>query len=103
MWKEVLEPRGCTAGYCHGAQAGGMLLQSETQAIEQMVNVAATQEDCGVTVRVVPGSPEDSVLWARVQPGDDTCSANRMPQGGEPLTEIEAALVYDWILSGAKP
>lgn len=102
VWDEVLVPQGCTAGYCHGAQAGGMLLQSAEQSLGEIVGQDATQESCGLTVRVVPGEPEESVLWARVRPEADGCEP-KMPMGSSGLSEADAKLVHDWIAGGAQP
>lgn len=59
---------------------------------------------CGLTTRVVPGSPDESILWIRARPmSEDTggACAEKMPQGSEGLTATEAALVRAWIEAGA--
>ena len=62
---------------------------------------------CGRTHYVVPGAPEDSILWLRVRDTTDEdaeCGVSKMPKDRqEPLSPEVTALVYDWILAGAEP
>lgn len=99
--QEVFEPAGCGAGYCHGGGAGDMVW-----SYESLVSMAAAEPVCGLTVRVVPGDPEASILWARVNPiaseaGEDC--GEPMPKDAPPLDAEQAQLVYDWIATGAAP
>ncbi len=105
LYETVFKPSGCTSGYCHGGGSGGMQLQSAEQSYAEMVGVEATTAECEVTQRVVPGEPEQSMLWLRVQPlaeGGTADCGNKMPQGSEGLSSEDAKLVYDWIKAGAK-
>ena len=70
---------------------------------DNMVNKVATTPACGLTMLVVPGKPEESILWHRVKPLEDgeTPCAPKMPAGSDGLSAEQAQLVYDWILSGA--
>jgi len=106
VFTSVLEPKGCTAGYCHAGHAGGLLMDNMESAYENLVNVEnSTMTMCDQAVRVVPGEPESSVLWLRVHPESDDCLTEdqKMPPFDEGLTEEEKQLIYDWILTGANP
>ena len=107
VFNEILDPMGCTAGYCHAGHAGGMLMDSLESAYDNLVNVeVSTPTECGVTMRVVPGDPEASMLWIRVRPSEDDCLTEdqKMPPfGGEGLTQAQLDLIYAWIATGANP
>ena len=67
-----------------------------------LVDVKAMTPGCGLTQRVVPGNPEESILWHRIKPktpGETPCLP-KMP-GPDGLSEEHAQMVYDWILDGA--
>ncbi len=104
VYEGVLIPQGCTAGYCHGGMAGGLMMTDEATAYANLVDVAATTPVCGLTTRVVPGAPDESILWPRVRPAAQDMGmacAPKMPQGMPGLPDAEAQLVYDWIAAGA--
>lgn len=44
---------------------------------------------------IVPGDPEISTFYQVVKD-------NYMPSSGEPLTDFQKKIIYDWILAGAK-
>jgi hypothetical protein len=105
---ELLVAQGCTAGYCHGAGAAGLTMTDAATSYAALVDVDATMAVCGLTKRVVPGDPDQSILWLRVRPaaldGGMPCAV-KMPNDGTDngLPEAEAQLVYDWIAGGALP
>lgn len=105
VFNEVLEPMGCTAGYCHAGHAGGMLMDSLESAYDNLVNVeTSTDTNCDVTMRVVPGDPDASMLWVRVRPQEDDCltADQKMPPFSETgLTDAQLDLIHDWIATGA--
>lgn len=104
VYETVLLGQGCTAGYCHGGMAGGLELTDEATSYASLVEVAATTAVCGLTDRVVPGAPEQSILWMRVRPAAEDMGmacAPKMPQGSMGLPDAEAKLVGDWIAGGA--
>ena len=107
VFNEILEPMGCTAGYCHAGHAGGMLMNSLEQAYDNIVNVeVTTPTDCDVTMRVVPGDPEASMFWIRVRPVEDDClgADQKMPPfTEETLSQEHLDLIYNWIATGANP
>jgi hypothetical protein len=103
---QLLVDQGCTAGYCHGADANGLTMTDAPTAYMNLVGVAATDAVCGLTQRVVPGEPDQSIMWMRVRPaaldGGMPC-AQKMPDGSDGLTEADAQIIYDWIAAGALP
>ncbi len=104
VYEQVLLPNGCTSGYCHGGGAGGLTMTDEATSYANLVEVDATAAVCDQSVRVVPGSIEQSVLWSRVRPAAQDpvpACAPKMPQGAMGLSEAEAQLVDEWIAGGA--
>lgn len=102
---EVLVANNCTSVYCHGDMGlGGLSLGSAASAYAELVDVAATTPVCMASTRVVPGAPDESILWLRVRPaaldGGSTC-APKMPQGSTGLSEVDAQVIFDWIEAGA--
>lgn len=104
IYESILVPKGCIAGYCHGGMAGGLEMTDEATAYANLVEVDAIAAVCGLSVRVVPGAPEESILWRRVRPAaldaGDMC-APKMPKDSMGLEDPDAQLVYDWIAAGA--
>ncbi len=106
VYEQVILPNGCNAGYCHGGGAGGLTMTDEATSYANLVEVAAAAALCDQTMRVVPGSLDESILWYRVRPsaqdGDELCAQNsKMPMGSMGLSDAEAKLVSDWISGGA--
>ncbi|MCY0989112.1 hypothetical protein OV203_18390 [Nannocystis sp. ILAH1] len=104
VYESVFMQRGCLSNYCHGGTQTELVMSDEAVAYANLVGSAATEASCDLSVRVVPGAPEESVLWRRVRPAaldaGDMCAA-KMPLGTMGLEEAEAQLVYDWIAAGA--
>ena len=106
VYKDVLEPQGCTAGYCHAGESGGLLMNNMETAYKNLIKIKnATPSPCEALLRVVPGSPEDSMLWIRVRQQSDDCvpEEKKMPIGSNGLDAADAQLIYDWIATGANP
>lgn len=102
---EVLIANNCTSVYCHGDMGlGGLSLGSAAEAYAELVDVAAATPVCMASTRVVPGAPDESILWLRVRPaaldGGDTC-APKMPQGSTGISDVDAQVILDWIEAGA--
>lgn len=106
VFEQVILPNGCNAGYCHGGGAGGLEMTDEATSYANLVEVKAAVDFCDQTMRVVPGSLDESTLWIRVRPADldgmtPCATGNKMPKGSMGLTAPEAQLVSDWIVGGA--
>ncbi len=105
IYEQIILPNGCNAGYCHGGGAGGLLMTDEATSYANLVEVDAAAPMCAVTVRVVPGAPDESVLWYRARPmaldgGMEPC-APKMPEGSTGLSDADGQLLLDWIEGGA--
>jgi hypothetical protein len=100
----IFAAKGCLSTYCHGGMAHDPELLDEATAYANLVGVAASQASCGASVRVVPGAPEESVLWLRVRPAaledGEACGA-KMPLGSSGLEDADARRIYNWIAAGA--
>lgn len=96
----IFNNNGCVS--CHGG-SGGLFLTAG-QSYSNLVNVNA-QAACTTKKRVLPGNPDESVLYIRVSANtsDSQCGVNsRMPQGGNRLPQETIDLIRDWIKHGAK-
>ena len=107
LYNGVLTAQGCTSGYCHGSGAGGMDFSTESAAYAALVDVDATSPVCNLVKRVVPGKPEQSILWVKSRnperdPPGALC-ADKMPQGSSGLSEDDAQVLESWIAGGATP
>jgi polyvinyl alcohol dehydrogenase (cytochrome) len=99
VYREVLEPSGCTTTMCHGA--GGMLsLQDRDTAHGNLVDAEAEGELCASTglARVAPGDPDESLLYLKLLP-DPPCGV-RMPVAGA-LEPAQIEQIREWISRGA--
>ena len=98
---DVFVEKGCTSGYCHA----GFQLGAAEAVIAAFVDVEAPQPTCGRTHYIVPGDPEQSILWVRVRPitdEDRECEVVKMPASStDGLDADSAQLIYDWIADGA--
>ena len=105
LWALVLEPRGCTSPYCHGSFASPLPMPDIDTAYANLVGAQAAQPGCDLTIRVVPGDPDSSMMWHRVAPADLGAAwcGPKMPYGSDGLDLPDALLVKEWILQGAEP
>ena len=89
----VFVNNGCLA--CHG-NSGGLSLVDAATAEAQLVNVTA---NCDINAqRVVPGEPENSVLWLKISSDNPACGG-RMPPGGPLISQTDRDVIFNWILS----
>lgn len=85
---------GCAGSGCHGTGAGGLTFTNASQLRAATVNRPAAD---GSRTLVVPGFPEQSVLYTKLLPD----APNRMPEGGPYLDDEALAAVAAWICAGA--
>lgn len=91
----------CTIGGCHSlaARRAGLVLTPDSAYVMLVNRVATERPDLR---RVLPGSPESSWLWIRVQPDQSLRgSFPRMPLAAHPLTPNQIATIANWIARGA--
>lgn len=114
VWNEVLMGKTCSSSFCHGAGTGMLHMDSPTIAYMNLVGVPAAGEKCGTSgkMRVVPGDPDNSLLFEKMSHDPPSCG-DLMPIGAkiEPNcistvssvcnTQAELQLVHDWIAMGA--
>jgi hypothetical protein len=62
------------------------------------VNVASSL--CG-GIRVLPGDPDNSVLFGALAKPSPGCPPDRMPRGGPYLTPAQLTTIRAWIVQGA--
>lgn len=93
---EVLFPS-CGFGACHGAGAGGLLIDGGDGDHARLVGAAATGA-AGQTL-VVPGDPAASYLLQKMR-GSSGISGEVMPPGGA-LEADKVAIIEAWIRAGA--
>jgi hypothetical protein len=100
VYDKVLAPRGCVTSYCHYLVAGPPALGAVRNAYDHLVGFPSTETDCGGAIRVVPGAPEQSLLFLKVSMAQPPCG-NRMPNLRTPLDAAELELIRTWIEGGA--
>ena len=93
----------CAFSGCHGgaSPAQGMNL-SAGQAYANTVNVPSNELPS--MDRIEPGDPDQSYLVNKIQgtQGDVGGSGQRMPLGGDPLSEADIDTIRAWITAGAE-
>lgn len=100
---DVLITGGCTNGYCHGGGSGTMTLSADPEVTYlSLVDQPAGGVSCkpGAMTRVVPGDPENSLLWQKIAPGVTPCGS-KMPPESMGLNEAQVETVRGWIAAGA--
>jgi hypothetical protein len=101
IYTSILQPA-CATHHSGGASASGALdMSSQALAFSNLVGVKAAGSACGTSgdIRVVAGSPTESLLYNKVN-GTQSCGA-QMPLGGPYLPADEISLIEAWITAGA--
>lgn len=98
IYDEILDPKGCTADRCHGGL--GIELSEKDAGYESLLHGAGTM-GCDGKKFVVPGKPDESLLYQKVADEKPVCGA-RMPLSLEPLDAKELKQIRTWIEDGAK-
>lgn len=79
---------------------------SQDQLYKRLVGEPAQREPCKGEVRVVPGDPNASLLWKKLEPGLEVCGS-KMPRSiplfGPAPTSSQLELLKAWIEGGAMP
>ena len=94
----------CATPTCHGpgAASGGLDL-SAGASYGNLVGapVANPQAHAANELRVVPGNPDSSFLFEKLEGNITPTEGSRMPLVGRPLTPAELDLIRRWIAAGA--
>ena len=94
--------RGCQVSNCHGNGTAGVVMTSKDAAWDTLVNQPASPTNMCTQLgkqRVVPGKPEESLLFLKLD-GDSAPCGQQMPPGGQ-LSRKARARVRAWIEMGA--
>jgi hypothetical protein len=102
----AITPAKCN--FCHSqpsSQISNGKLHTGTEgdvaaAYAALVGQTSTSKDCAGKSLVVPGKPEESLLYTKLT-ATPPCGA-RMPFGGGALPEAQLEMVRSWIAAGAK-
>ena len=91
--------RNCTLSGCHGSAMSGRLgLASAAESFADLVNVPSfASANLGLD-RVEPYDTVNSYLWLRLSGGT---VGRQMPQGADPLDDIDLTNIVNWINNGA--
>ena len=83
---------------CHGATnpSGGLSLADADTSDAQLVNIGASCD--GGQMRVIPGEPEDSVLYNKITLANPGCGGP-MPPNAPQISAGDITTIYDWIVS----
>lgn len=89
-------------GTCHDAGSGGLTMLDAASAHANLVGVPSTGAPL---VRVEPGCPDASYLWAKINGTQNEVGGGggRMPQGLSPLPQASLDTIEEWIINGAQP
>lgn len=98
IYTEILEPQGCTADRCHGGL--GLKLNTQDGGYTSLLNDVGVMGCAGMKF-VVPGQPDQSLLYRKVADAMPVCGA-RMPLSLAPLKPEELTQIRTWIEMGAK-
>ena len=107
----VLENNGCTNGYCHGGNAGGLDLSgSASEIYDNLVGISPQNETALAknNLLVDPGYPERSFLYRKINQGlyhDSELTENEgnsMPPSGTEISNRDKEVIRQWIYYGAK-
>ena len=96
--QEVVFTPSCAKVQCHGQAYASELSLRPGKAWESLVN--APSKAAPDRIRVVPGSPETSVLIEKISSSDPSFG-ERMPKEGATLSDAEIELVINWVAAGA--
>ncbi len=118
VYTQIIQPT-CSSDYCHyngiGLRLGALDMSSQVIAYWSLVGQPCGGPSCaGMGVRVVPYSPETSIMYQKVSETAPSCGA-QMPANpyeltlkgsamfsGTPLTAAQQLLIYNWIKEGAQ-
>jgi hypothetical protein len=94
---------------CHGTPGGigitigNLDMTTQATAFTNLVNTPAAGGSCaGRGTRVVPGSPNTSILFLKVDLTDPAPCGSKMPLGLPPLSQSDINLIGSWITAGAQ-
>ncbi|MCO4762561.1 MAG: hypothetical protein KC502_13705 [Myxococcales bacterium] len=106
--KKIIIDNSCNNGYCHGGSAGALSLSGDAKK-DHAALLAGKSNDkgaskCSAAEFVVPGKPEQSLLWLKLDAGAVHGCGKKMPpsSNGKGLDPASSNLLKAWIAAGAK-
>ena len=108
IYDEILSLH-CAVRFCHiGGTGATPIMSTKDHTYEQLVSVPASGAKCGDAglaglLRVVPGHPETSLLYLKVEnPPPAGLCGDPMPSGNSlPLETLDIEQIRKWIVQGA--
>jgi hypothetical protein len=97
IYNEIFSEKGCSADRCHGGL--GIMLQEAASGYTNLLNGAPTGAACTGMKFVVPGNPDQSYLYKKLQPSPPC--GGQMPLSLQPLSDMEMTQIRTWIEMGA--
>jgi len=99
----------CAFSSCHGvkSETNGLFLPKEPGQMRKELLAASSRARSGVKF-VVPNAPDQSFLVTKITNAtfcapecEHEACGERMPRGGDPLSDDQVAAIQAWIASGA--
>jgi hypothetical protein len=100
---EIFTPK-CALASCHSTTfRGGELILEDGMSHSELVLAESIHEGAVAQglPRVVPGDPDGSFLWIKLQAPLDATYGDLMPQGGTGLPDEDLTAIQTWIENGA--
>jgi hypothetical protein len=118
VYTKIIKPT-CSSDFCHftgvGIRYSALDMSSQVTAYWSLVDQPCAGASCSqMGTRVVPGRPENSLMYGKVSETMPSCGS-QMPANpatlvatgsavfsGTALTSAQQQLIYNWILEGAQ-
>jgi hypothetical protein len=97
IYSEIFAEKGCTMDFCHGGS--GLKIADKATARMNLLSGTATGMGCSGMPFIVPGKPDDSYLYKKLQP--NPMCGRQMPDGLAPLSTEAMTQLRTWIEMGA--
>ncbi|MBP48218.1 MAG: hypothetical protein CMH53_09810 [Myxococcales bacterium] len=108
-WSEVhskIIAPSCGGGYCHGGGNNPFKVTGDASTDYQaLLNGQAggkKADKCTSKAYIVPGAPEQSLIWLKSDKNANHGCGNKMPPVSKGLSQQMSDLLKDWIAAGAK-
>lgn len=86
-----------------GITQGNLDMTSKAAAFTNLVNKPAAGVSCGGRgTRVVPGQPDQSIMYLKVSLDDPAPCGSKMPLGLPPISQAQDDMIKAWITAGAR-
>jgi hypothetical protein len=93
----IFEAR-CVSCHAGANPSDSLSLDNATTSEAQLVDIDASCGGLANQKRVIPGDPENSILYTKVNEANPACDG-AMPPGGNMISAADRNTIYDWIIS----